>query len=517
MRLSGAIPVLLVGVAMASGALAQDSWPTYNGDYSGRRFSTLSRLDTTNVQNLSLAWATRFTGGAAGVGVRISSTPLMVDGILYFTSIDNVWAVDARSGREIWRYYRESKGDMPRTGNRGVGMYRQWLYFLTIDNYLVCLDAARGTQRWIVKIADAKQYYFSSMAPVVVKNHVLIGTGGDSLDIPGFVEAHDPETGALQWKWRTTPAKGEPGAETWPDEYTASAGGGSPWISGTYDPALNLYYVGTGNPDPVGAGTSRKGDNLFTCSIVALNPDTGRMAWYFQASPHDTHDWDAVQTPVLIDGEIDGRPRKLLVQASRNGYFFVLDRRTGQSVVSAPYVATVNWSLGMNEKGQPIPNPAKEPMAGGTLVSPPVSGATNWPPPAFSPQTALFYVDASEAYSLMYLTDADSRPEGFGFREAALGGGKSVLLAIDYRTGKPAWRQEWRVSTGPAGMLTTAGRLLFTGNGNYLVALDAASGAVLWHAGLVSGLSNGPITYLLDGRQYVLAGAGDSLYAFVLQ
>jgi acido-empty-quinoprotein group A len=511
---------ILILTALALRAQPADSWPTYNGDYSGRRFSPLTQLNTANVQHISLAWVSRVTNGASGHGVRISATPLMVEGILYFTDLDNVWAMDARSGKELWRYYRESKGDMPRTGNRGVGMYRNWLYFVTLDNYLVSLDAATGKQRWMVKFADAKQYYFSTVAPVIIRNHVLIGTGGDSLDIPGYVESHDPETGALQWKWRTTPSKGEQGIETWPNEYAAAAGGGSPWISGTWDPDLNLYYVGTGNPDPVGAGKSRRGDNLWTCSIVALNPDTGKLVWYFQASPHDTHDWDAVQTPVLIDGVTQGKPdgkaRKLLAQASRNGYYFLLDRTTGKSITSVPYLATMNWSLGVDSKGQPLPNPAKEPTPNGTLVSPPTSGATNWPPPSFSPRTGLFYVGTNESYSVFYLTDPDQQPQGFAIREAGLGGAKAALLALDYRTGKIAWRHEWRTPGGANGILTTAGDLLFTGNGSYFIALDARTGRTLWHAGLTNPLTNGPISYLLDGKQYVLAGAGDTLYSFVL-
>jgi len=313
-------------------------------------------------------------------------------------------------------------------------------------------------------------------------------------------------------EWRTTPASDEPGIETWPGEYAANAGGGNPWISGTYDPDLNLYFVGTGNPDPVGAGQSRQGANLWTCSIVALNPDTGKLVWHFQASPHDTHDWDAVETPVLIDGQ----GRKLLAQASRNGYYFLLDRTNGKSVVSVPYLSTLNWSLGTDGKGQPIPNPAKEPAPDGTLVSPPTSGATNWPPPAFSPRTGLFYVATNEAWSLFYRTDPDPHPQGFAIREAALGGARAALLALDYRTGKPAWRHEWRTPAGVAGILATAGNLVFTGKGSYFVALDAATGRTLWHTGLTNPLTNGPVSYLLDGKQYVVAGAGDTLFTFAL-
>ena len=256
----------------------------------------------------------------------------MVNGILYFSTPDNAWAVDARSGRELWHYAWKTRGGI-HIGNRGMGMYGSWLFFETPDNYLVSLDARTGKERWHKEIADLKQEYFSTPAPIIVGNHVLVGTGGDSLDVPGFLEAHDPETGDIQWKWWSAPLKkGDPGFETWPDEYSMRHGGGMTWIPGTYDPELHLYYLGTGNPNPVLTGRSRKGDNLYTCSIVALNVDTGKLAWYFQPSPHDTHDWDAAQTPVLIDAEIDGKPRKLLAQANRNGYFFLLDRTNGENV-----------------------------------------------------------------------------------------------------------------------------------------------------------------------------------------
>ena len=512
--------LLVAQALLAQPILAQpmvDSWPTYNGDYSGRRFSPLTQINSANIGNLAAAWSTKLTSGAPAYGVRLSATPLMVDGVLYITSLDNVWAVDARTGREVWHFYRESKGDMPRTGNRGVALQGNRLFFVTIDNVLISLDADTGKQRLAIPIADSKQLYFSSVAPIIIRNHVIIATGGDSLDIPAFVESHDPETGALQWKWRVTPAKSEPGFDTWPSQYAADFGGGHPWITGTYDPELNLYFVGTGNPDPVGAGASRKGDNLYTCSIVALNPDTGKLVWHFQVSPHDTHDWDAVQTPILIDAVVAGKSRKLLAQAGRHGYFTLLDRTNGKNVLTAPFLPTLNWSKGLNGAGQPMPDPAKEPHADGTLVSPPTSGATNWPPPSFSPQTGLFYVNTNEGFSLYYLTDPDRQPQGFAFREAGLGGGKSALVAIDYRTGKPAWKHYWRSPGGPNGVLSTAGNILFTGHGGYLIALDAGTGRTLWHAALPSPLANGPVTYVLDGRQYLVVGASDTLCAFALK
>jgi glucose dehydrogenase len=272
--------------------------------------------------------------------------------------------------------------------------------------------------------------------------------------------------------------------------------------------------VGTGNPNPVMAEKSRKGDNLYTCSIVALNPDTGKLAWYFQPSPHDVHDWDAVETPILFDGTIDGQPRKLVAQASRNGYFFVLDRTTGKRIVSTPFIDTVNWAKGLDAKGQPIADPAKFPRTDGVLVSPSASGATNWQAPSFNPQTGLFYVGSSRSYSMYYLTDTDDHPEGWGGIDSAVGSDGSALLALDYRTGKPVWRHDWASGTGIVNNLSAAGKLLFTSNGSNLIAFDAADGKILWHAGLMAPPSAGPITYLLDGTQYLVAVAGDGLYAF---
>jgi alcohol dehydrogenase (cytochrome c) len=293
-------------------------------------------------------------------------------------------------------------------------------------------------------------------------------------------------------------------------------GGGMTWMPGTYDPSLNLIYWGTGNPNPVHSGQGRKGDNLWTCSLVALNADTGKMAWWFQASPHDTHDWDNVETPVLFDAEFDGQPTKLVAQASRNGYFFVLDRTNGKHLVSAPFI-DINWSKGVDSRGEPIPNPAKEPKTDGTLVSPASGGATNWPPPAFDPNSGLFFVNTSQSYSVYYLTDTDDRPEGYGGRDSGVWS-QSALKAIDYKTGKIRWSHPFRgEGFGTPGVLTTAGKLLFTGDpsGNF-IAFDPATGKILWHSKLAAGVSNGPMTYSLDGRQYLVVGAGDMLYAFTL-
>jgi alcohol dehydrogenase (cytochrome c) len=295
-------------------------------------------------------------------------------------------------------------------------------------------------------------------------------------------------------------------------------GGGMTWLPGTYDPELNLLYWGTGNANPVYAGQNRKGANLWTASIVALNPDTGKLAWWFQASPHDTHDWDNVETPVLFDAVIGGQPRKLLAQAARCGYFFVLDRTNGRNLVSKGFTG-VNWSKGVDAKGQPIPDPGKEPKVDGSLIDIPAGGGTNWPAPSYDPETGLFYVNASRGYSIAYLTDTDPKPEGYGGRGGGLTS-EAVLEALDTRTGDIRWSHTYPsggFTTAGPGILTTAGKVLVTGDlAQNLIAYDPATGKILWHFTLPQNVSNGPSTWMLDGRQYLTVGAGDTLFAFAL-
>jgi alcohol dehydrogenase (cytochrome c) len=535
--------------------LAQD-WPTYSGDYSGMRYSRLTQVNQSNVKNLTLAWTSRFTagapaaggfggfggrgggfgpptiiggegtgdtgggGGGFGGGVNIRASVLALDGTLYFSTPDNAWAVDARDGRTLWHYFWKTRGGT-HIGNRGLGMWHENLYMETPDDYLVCLDAKTGKEKWHVEIANFNLQYFSTMAPIVVGNHILVGTG-DDLDEPGFLQSRDPETGALQWKWYSVPMKkGDPGMETWGDVDTASHGGGNVWIPGSYDPENHLYIFGTGNPSPAYTNPpGRNGDNLYTCAIVALNVDTGKLVWYYQTSPHDTHDSDSTETPILVDGEFQGKPRKMVLHASRNGYYFTLDRLTGERLVTSKFSDTVNWAKGLDAKGRPVRDPAKDSTVAGSLVSPNNGGATNWPPPAYSPDTGLFYVPTNDAFAMYYLTETDPRGAmGLGGKdEAGIASMGGYLTAIDYKTGKIAWRHRYPGNNGNIGngILTTAGKLLFAGDlsGN-LVAYDPANGKILWHTRLGQ-VSNAPQTYMLDGHQYILIAAGDALYAFTL-
>jgi alcohol dehydrogenase (cytochrome c) len=492
------------GVLLAQGVDAQmllhppaDSWPQYHGDYSGRRHSPLTQITPQNVKTLALAWAFQTDQPAL-----IKSSPLLVDGILYFTVPDNVWAVDARSGHQIWHYnHPTSKGE--HIGQRGVAMYKGFLFFLSPDARLVSLNAKDGTVRWGVTVADVSKGYWTTMAPLVVGDRVLVGVSGDFDNLTGYIRSIDPETGATQWQWNSTPPAGTPKQTT----------GGMTWMTGTYDPDLNLVYWGTGNPTPVLNGSTRPGDDLYTCSIVALNPDTGKLVWSFQVSPHDTHDWDAVEIPVLVDAEFNGEPKKMLMQTSRNGYFFVLDRTNGKNLLTAPF-GPVNWSLGVDEQGRPIPNPAKEPAPDGRLIAPDEGGLTNFRSPSFDCKNGLFIVDAHPSWSIYFAKPTDGV---YGWAGADYDiWGTGVIEAIDYQTGKIRWSHELGPESG-AGVLTTDSGLTFTGDGvgNFL-ALDSSDGKTLWHAGSGSHIVSSPITYELDGRQYLLTSSGGVLFAWAL-
>ena len=488
-----------------------DSWPTYNGDFTGRRFSPLTKINATNIKSLTLAWTWRLSA-SGGSSSNLRSTPLMIEGVIYLSTEDNAFAIDARTGREIWHYIWPSSGGR-HNGNKGLGMSGNFLYMETGDCHLLSLNREDGKLRWSKSICDLDQFYFASVAPVVAGNHVIAGVSGDDSDVGGYLESHDPETGELQWRFYTVPQKkGDPGSESWPNEDMSSHGGGMTWVPVTYDPDLKLIYVTTGNPQPVIAYANRTGDNLYTCSLVALNADTGKMAWAFQSSPHDTHDWDSTQTAVIFDAPINGQPRKLIAQAARNGNFFVLDRVTGKTIVHTEFVKT-NWMLGYNDQGQPIPNPAKNPSIAGTLVSPNSGGATNWFPPAFSPLTGLFYVNAYRTFGMFYLYDATDNPQGWGGNSQG-SWSESMLEALDYKTGKVKWSHRWE-GTASSGLLATAGNLIFSGApGGSIEALNATTGDPLWHARLTNGVTNPPVTWELDGTQYLVAGGGDTLYAF---
>jgi alcohol dehydrogenase (cytochrome c) len=536
---------------------ATDAWPSYAGDYTQRRFSSLTQIDTSNVKHLSLAWVRRLTAGPGGGeggffggggggpvitgGIaqepmtipgstsgtpRMSGSILQVNGTLYVTSPDNAWAMDAHDGHVLWHYWWKSRGGT-HIGNRGMAMYGDWLFFETPDDYLVSLNAKTGEERWHKEISSFEEQYFSTTAPMVVGNHVLVGTG-DDLDAPGFLQSFDPNTGDLQWKYYSVPMqKGDPGLETWGSLDAARHGGAQIWMPGSYDPETHLYIVGTGNPTPAYTAMLRAPrdphTNLYTCAVVAINVETGKMAWYYQTSPNDTHDWDSTQPSVLVDGMFQGKPRKMVIQAARNGYFYVLDRTNGEHLLTSKYSEAANWAQDINAKGQLVRNPEKDNTVAGSLVSPDNGGATNWYPPSFSPQTGLLYVVLRELYAMYYLTNTDPRMlVGLGGSEQdVVGSAGTSIVAIDYQTGKLAWKYKFEGSGGGAtGLLTTAGGLLFANDGaGSLVAYSATNKNApvpLWHAQIGS-VDNAPETYTLDGKQYVLVAGDGAVWAFYLQ
>src|SRR5580700_9211635 len=372
----------------------KDSWLTYHGDYSGRRHVNLTAITPDNVQTLRQTWQFRTRQNPA-----IKASPILANGVLYLTTVDNIWALDARTGKQRW-HYRNPPNHAFHIGHRGAAVYKDTVYLTTPDCHLVALKAKDGTVKWDIVIADSAKGYWSSNAPLIVGNHVLVGVSGDFDNLPGQLKSFDPDTGKTQWTFYSTPP---PGVD---EPKSGGATGGQMWTTGTYDPDLNLVYVGTGNPTPVLNGAARPGDNPWTCSIVALNPDSGKLVWGFQVSPHDTHDWDANEVPVLVDADFRGQPRKLLLQASRNGYFFVLDRTNGKSLLTTPF-ATANWAKGIDAQGRPIPDPAKFPAKNGVLVAPNESGATNFRPPSFDPRTGLFIVSAQDGYGIYFFKPGD--------------------------------------------------------------------------------------------------------------
>jgi alcohol dehydrogenase (cytochrome c) len=551
-----ALPVMLVaqgvGAPVKPADLYQplkDTWPTYSGDYTGRRFSSLTQINQRTVRNLTLAWTgtvtagtglTGFAGGRGGGGggaganfnigghgtvdfptggANIKGTPLMVGDTLYVSSPDNAWAVDARDGRVLWQYYWKTRGGT-HIANRGLGMWNDTLYMETPDNYLVAIDAKTGKERWNVEIASFEEQYFSTTAPIVIDEHVIVGTGND-LDMPGFLQSFNARTGKLEWKFYTVPMQpGDPGLDTWASLDAARHGGAQPWLPGAFDPETRLYVIGTGNPTPAYTQGRGEGDNLFTCSLVAINVDTGKMAWYFQTSPHDRHDWDSAQTPIMFDAVVNGRRRKLVATAARNGYFFTVDRVTGEHLVSTKYGSTSNWVQSISPNGSLRRNPDKDPTIPGALVSPTANGTINWEPPAYSPDTGLFYVAEKNGFSIFYLTDPDPRGSmGLGGKiETGVGSGGNYLTAIDPRSGRIAWRHRYPGNNagGGGGILATAGGLVFAGDGaGNIVAHNSRTGAPIWHS-RIGNVTNGPQTYMLDGRQYLLVATGDRLWAFMI-
>ena len=507
------------------------NWLTYSGGYAGQRHSALTQITPQNVRDLELKWVFQ-----ARSFEKFEATPLVVDGVLYTVQAPNdAVALDAATGRVFWTFnYTPSKAARPCCGrvNRGLAISGDLLFMGTIDAHLIAIDAKSGKSVWNTAVARAEAGYALTHAPLVIKDKVIVGVAGGEFGIRGFIAAYDVHTGKEVWKFYTIPAPGEPGNETWAGD-SWKHGGGSVWVTGSYDPDLNLTYWGIGNPGPDWNGDKRMGDNLYTDSVVALDPDTGKLKWHYQFSPHDEFDYDSVQVPVLADMEYQGRPRKVMLWANRNGFYYTIDRATGQFLVGKPFT-TVNWANGFDEQGRPMRVPGKVPSREGTLIYPSNQGATNWYSPSFSPRTGLFYIPAWDNTYSVYVKTEEEFVEGqrysSGMHNSSFGpnrgiqnntrkpeDGHGAVIAIDPKTGEKKWKFDLTDVTD-AGILTTDSDLLFSGSREeYFYALDARSGNLLWKTALGGAIMNGPITYSVGGKQYVAAAAGNSLYVFGLR
>ncbi|HEY2930970.1 MAG TPA: PQQ-dependent dehydrogenase, methanol/ethanol family [Acidobacteriota bacterium] len=498
------------------------NWLTYGGDYRSHHYSSLNQITAENVHGLRARWIYQMHRP------KVETTPIVVDGLMYVTRPpSDVIALDAETGRALWTFeYKVPAGLYTCCGqvNRGLAILGTTLFITTLDAKLIALDARSGRMLWKKEIADPALNYTATAAPLVVKDKVIAGIAGAEGGIRGFLDAYDAKTGERAWRFWTIPAPGEPGSETWGGD-SWRHGGGSTWITGSYDPELNLLYWGTGNPGPDYNGDVRPGDNLYSCSLLALDPDTGKLKWYFQFTPHDTHDWDATQVPVLLDSTFDGRLRKLVVVPSRNGFYYVLDRQTGEFLLAKPYVKQT-WAKEIDKKGRPVVNPGQEPtQEGNDSIWPGVDGGNNWMSPSYNPNTKLLYVSAREERRRFFKTDALEFQPGEAYFGGGGGGGARFrpeeswgkLIAMTPETGKIQW--EHRILSPPwAGVLSTAGNLVFsaTPSGNFY-ALDARTGKELWHFNGGDRVYASPITFLSRGKQLITIPIGDVLIAFGLE
>jgi len=497
------------------------NWLTYSGSYMSQRYSPLTQVTTANARELELKWVFQTRSLE-----KHEVTPLVVDGTMYTVeSPNNVIALNAATGKQIWAFnYTPDPAGRNCCGRltRGLAILGNQIFLATLDAHLVAIDARTGKMNWNVTVADAKQVYSLTHAPLVIKDKVIVGTAGGEFGIRGFIAAYDAVTGKEAWRFYTVPGPGEPGNETWAGS-SWEHGAAPIWVTGSYDPETNLTFWGTGNPGPDWDGRARLGDNLYSCSVVAVDADTGKLKWHYQFSPHNEFDWDATQVPVLADMDWQGRPRKVMLFANRSGIYYVLDRVTGEFLKGAPF-AKVNWVNGFDAKGRP--NQIVHPTPEGTLVYPGNQGATNWYNPSYSPRTGLFYIPTWENSSSTYRW-GDSPPEfreGQTFAAAGPRGGArgeetySAVRAIDPKTGEKKWDHRMMPARTEAGVLTTASDVLFSGgfDGSFY-ALDARDGKLLWQTNLGPSVMSGPMTYTVNGRQQVSVVAGNALFTFGLR
>jgi len=505
-------------VSASDGKIGKN-WTSYNGDYSGQRYSTLDSINTTNISRLRAAWIFHADNSS-----RLEVTPVVSDGVMYVTAANTVTALDARTGRELWKHVRPvSSGlldDAAMHKNRGVGLWKNRVYMETDNAHLLCLDARSGRMLWDVTYADSTKGYGSTSAPLVVKDDVIVGTSGGDSGVRGFLAAYDAATGEMRWKLWTIPAPGEFGSSSWPgDAYLH--GGGTTWMPGAYDPESNTLYWVTSNPGPDFVGDTRPGDDLYTDCVLALNVDTGALKWYFQFTPHDLYDYDANETPVLIDTEEHGEHRKLLVQANRNGFLYILDRTNGKFLKATRFLNEVTWAKGIDASGRPILS-GNIPTPHGTRICPGIDGATNWYSPSYSPQTAMFYFLASENCSVFFSKQSKfSEGETYyltGTKQIRTEERQKFLLAYSIPDGVLAWRYP-QVGKGNSwgGTLATAGGVVFFGDDSgSFAAVEARTGRSLWDFNTGQTIYASPMNYEVDGEEYIAIAAGSDVLAFSL-
>jgi alcohol dehydrogenase (cytochrome c) len=495
--------------------LDDGQWLTYSGTYNAERFSANDEITKANVSHLRLVWMHQYSADSP-----LETSPLVVDGFMFVTVPPNrVEALDAKTGELIWSYNRSLPGQLSvccGSVNRGLAVLGNTLFLGTLDAHLVALDMKTGAVKWDSEIADHKQGYSITSAPLALKNMVVTGVSGGEYGIRGFVSARDAATGKELWRFDTIPRPGEPAANTW-EKGSLETGGGPTWLTGTFDPELNMIYWPVGNPSPDYEGDSRQGDNLYTDSVVALDADHGTLRWYFQFTPHDQYDWDGTETLIAFDGTINGKRRRLLGQADRNAFYYLLDRENGHFITAQPF-AKQTWAKEIDSNGRPVMNPDAVPKPQGTTVYPSVAGATNWMSPSYSPMTGLFYVPVTEAGGDFSTTSSPAYHAGDLF----LGGASQIFTnppqqagvgALDPLTGKMRWEYRY-TSWSAGGLLSTRGGIVFAGLGQMFLALDANSGRELWHVDTGGMVRAAPVTYSLDGVQYVTIAAGSDLLTF---
>ncbi len=493
------------------------NWLTYFGDYEGRHYSLLKQINADNVSQLQTAWVFQPQGNGI-----LQASPLVVDGVMYTTAASNyAYALDAATGRMLWEYKYQAKDpkyDVKGAINRGFAMLGGRLFMTTGDAYVVALDARTGRLLWEAKLAEVSEGYFSTMSPLAIKDRVIVGMSGGEFGVRGFLDAYDAATGKRLWRFWTVPGPGEFGNETWAGE-SWKVGGGATWMTGAYDPQLDTLYWGIGNPSPDLNGDVRKGDNLFTCSVVALDPRTGKRRWHFQFTPHDVYDWDANETPMLVDRMWKGKMRKLLLHANRNAFFYVLDRETGEFLFGTPF-ARQTWAKGLDKNGRPILIPGKEPTPEGTLVYPNLAGATNWQLPSYDPETGYFIFTYKEAGNV-YVKEDQKYEVGkvwWGGRFFAPGDEEwGGVKAIDPETGQTKWDYRFYSGGYGNGLLATAGGVTFvtSAEGNFM-AFNSRTGTLLWRTQTGADIHASPISYAVGSRQYVACSVGGILMSFAL-